>query len=184
MEGCVSSGRVSLPATNPGSLEWTLRGELAMEEVLHAAGCSIPYTTVRHIETTIDQKSVEQFTECGVVIPRNLVPGQLIQFSADNIDISEETLAGKQMFHATQMLPLVGMRLQRNHVLNTFPDFVSLLCLILHCNDARSLQTSFSLVSLVNPVASLTRSRVFSRLLSRLRNALNSRLLTRRHVAA
>ena len=41
--------------------------------------------------------------ETGAVIPPNLVPGKFVTFSADNIDIMDESLDGKNSFHATQV---------------------------------------------------------------------------------
>ncbi|CAB3991622.1 Hypothetical predicted protein [Paramuricea clavata] len=45
---------------------------------------------------TLDEKS-------GTVIPPNLVQGNFVHFSADNIHILDETLDGKNTFHATQI---------------------------------------------------------------------------------
>ena len=42
----------------------------------------------------------------GAVIPENFVPNKFIHFTADNmdnIDILDESLDGKNTFHATQM---------------------------------------------------------------------------------
>ena len=39
----------------------------------------------------------------GAVIPPKLVPGMFVTFSADNIDILDESLDGKNTFHATQV---------------------------------------------------------------------------------
>ena len=42
----------------------------------------------------------------GEVIPPNFVDGcdgRFVQFTADNIDINDSTLDGKNTFHATQM---------------------------------------------------------------------------------
>jgi hypothetical protein len=39
----------------------------------------------------------------GAVVPENFVPNTFIHFTADNIDILDESLDGKNTFHATQM---------------------------------------------------------------------------------
>ena len=41
--------------------------------------------------------------ENGAVTPPNLVQGRFVHFSADNIDINDSTLDGKNTFHATQV---------------------------------------------------------------------------------
>ena len=41
--------------------------------------------------------------DTGTIVPPNLNPGNFIHFSADNIDILDETLDGKNTFHATQI---------------------------------------------------------------------------------
>ena len=41
--------------------------------------------------------------DTGTVVPPNLSPGNFIHFSADNIDILDETMDGKNTFHATQI---------------------------------------------------------------------------------
>ena len=42
-------------------------------------------------------------TENGAVISPNLTPGKFVHFSADNIDINDSSMDGKNTFHATQM---------------------------------------------------------------------------------
>ena len=36
-------------------------------------------------------------------VPPNLVPGKFVHFAVDNIDILDESLDGKDTFHATQV---------------------------------------------------------------------------------
>ena len=45
---------------------------------------------------TVDEDS-------GAIIPQNLTDNAFIHYTADNIDILDETLDGKNTFHATQM---------------------------------------------------------------------------------
>ena len=42
-------------------------------------------------------------TNSGAIIPPNLVHGRFVHFTADNIDINDSSLSGKNTFHATQM---------------------------------------------------------------------------------
>lgn len=73
-------------------------------DYLYSSGDSVSYDTLRKIDTTIATDQLARFEENGnVVIPRTLVADRFVQFSADNLDIIEETLDGKGTFHVTQM---------------------------------------------------------------------------------
>ena len=41
--------------------------------------------------------------DSGAVIPQNLTDNAFIHYTADNIDILDETMDGNHIFHATQM---------------------------------------------------------------------------------
>ena len=72
--------------------------------LFHQAGHCISYDSLLKVDTTLSEdtlKSLDKTT--GAVIPRNLVQGKFIHFSADNIDIRDESLDGKNIFSATQM---------------------------------------------------------------------------------
>lgn len=72
-------------------------------QLLHTAGHCASYETVERVETTIAKQEIDRWKENGnLVIPHNLVSDKFIQFAADNINISIETLDGKGMFNATQ----------------------------------------------------------------------------------
>ena len=64
--------------------------------------CSYEETEV--INTSLAKESLAKAEETGVVIPSNIVSGKSIQFAADNNDINEETLDGKQTTHATTLV--------------------------------------------------------------------------------
>lgn len=51
------------------------------------------------LESTL--KSMDPAT--GAIIPPNMVANRFIHYTADNIDILDESLDGKNTFHATQM---------------------------------------------------------------------------------
>ncbi len=73
--------------------------------LVHNAGHCISYDQVRRLDTTLAKKALDQYSENGnMPIPTNIAPGHFFQFSADNIDIIEETLDGRGTFHATQMV--------------------------------------------------------------------------------
>ena len=53
--------------------------------------------------------------ETGTVLPQNIVNGRFVHFSADNIDILDQTLDGKDTFHVTPMtayhFAVLGMKI-------------------------------------------------------------------------
>ena len=55
------------------------------------------------LETLSISKYRPEHEDAGAVIPKNFVPNKCIHFTADNIDILDESLDGKNTFHATQM---------------------------------------------------------------------------------
>ncbi len=73
-------------------------------ELFHKAGHCISYKQVLQIDTSLAENSLQSLDrETGAIIPPNMVRGKFIQYTADNIDILDETLDGKNTFHATQM---------------------------------------------------------------------------------
>ena len=68
------------------------------------AGHILNYDQILQVDTGLAE-SVLDFLDpdTGSVIPPNLVRGKFVHFSADNIDILDETLDGKRTFHATQI---------------------------------------------------------------------------------
>ena len=70
--------------------------------LVHAAGHCISYDQVRRIDTSVAKLELQSFVDNdNVSVPLNIEPTKFFQFSADNIDIIEETLDGKGIFHAT-----------------------------------------------------------------------------------
>jgi len=56
------------------------------------------------VDTSLDEFTLMTFDrETGAVIPPNIVKNNFIHYTCDNIDILDETLDGKNTFHATQM---------------------------------------------------------------------------------
>ena len=73
-------------------------------ELFNRAGHCLSYEQVLQVDTSLAEstlKSMDQAT--GAIIPPNLVANKFIHFTADNIDVLDETLDGKNTFHATQM---------------------------------------------------------------------------------
>ena len=72
--------------------------------LFHRAGHYIRYDSLIKVDTTLSEDTLAYLDEItGAVIPKNIVPGKFIHFSADNIDIRDESLDGKNIFSATQM---------------------------------------------------------------------------------
>ena len=72
--------------------------------MFYNAGHISSYRDILRVDTALAEvnlKSMDQ--ETWSVVPPNLVPGVFTHFSADNIDINDSTLDGKNTFHATQV---------------------------------------------------------------------------------
>lgn len=73
-------------------------------DYLHAAGNSIGYDTILRIDTSIANAQIQKYVDNGMVaLPPNISGRKFVQFSADNLDMIEETLDGRGTFHVTQM---------------------------------------------------------------------------------
>ena len=75
-----------------------LTGSKQIIKILNRMGHCASYDTVKMIE--ILAKTEEE----SVAISSNIAPGSFIQFAADNNDINEETLDGKQTTQATTLV--------------------------------------------------------------------------------
>ena len=71
-------------------------------QTFHRAGHVMSYTDVLRLDTSLAESTLQTMDESGAVLPPNLVKDRFVIFSADNIDINENTLDGKNSFHATQ----------------------------------------------------------------------------------
>lgn len=73
-------------------------------ELFHRAGHTISYHQILQIDTALAESTLESMDkQSGAVIPANISAGKFVHFTADNIDINDGTLDGKNTFHATQM---------------------------------------------------------------------------------
>ena len=61
----------------------------------------------------------------GVVIPSNISPGVFVQFAADNNDLNEETLDGKQTTHATTIVAYQREQFGPNSAQKVFADHLA-----------------------------------------------------------
>ena len=61
------------------------------------------YEKIEQVETSLANENLARADLTGVLIPTNISPGAFIQMAADNNDINEETIDGKNTTHATTL---------------------------------------------------------------------------------
>ena len=81
-----------------------LTGSKQLITMLNRMGHCSSYDEVEAVDTSLAMEVLAKSETTGVVIPSNIVPGGFIQAAADNNDINEETLDGKQTTHATTIV--------------------------------------------------------------------------------
>ena len=59
---------------------------------------------MRAVDTSAALEVLAKAEEIGTVIPSNISPGTFVQIVADNNDLNEETMDGKNTTHATTMV--------------------------------------------------------------------------------
>ena len=75
-----------------------------LASLFHSAGHTLNYHDVLKIDTGLAEKSLESLdVNTGCFVPHNLKDKVFTHFTADNIDINDSTLDGKNNVHATQM---------------------------------------------------------------------------------
>ena len=95
-----SNGRVKLPKQIGVAMAvHHLTGSKVLITLLNRMGHCSSYSEVQEVDTSLAM--AEQF---GTVVPSNISSGPFIQFAADNNDLKEETLDGKNTTHATTMV--------------------------------------------------------------------------------
>ena len=68
------------------------------------AGHILSYDQILQVDTSLGESVLKTLDpDTGGVIPPNLVREKFVHFSADNIDILDETMDGKNTFHATKI---------------------------------------------------------------------------------
>ena len=81
-----------------------LTGSKQIIKTLNRIGHCASYDTVKMIDTALAREILAKTEAEYVAIPSNITPCSFIQFAADNNDINEETLDGKQTTHATTLV--------------------------------------------------------------------------------
>ena len=72
--------------------------------LLNKMGHCCSYDELRAADTSIAAEVLAKADEYGTVVPSNIAPGPFLQLAADNTDINEETLDGKNTTRATSMV--------------------------------------------------------------------------------
>ena len=72
--------------------------------LFNRAGHVISYNNILQLDTGMVESLLNSVDPAsGVILPVNLVEGRFMHFTADNIDILDSSLDGKNTFHATQV---------------------------------------------------------------------------------
>ena len=73
-------------------------------ELLNRMGHCVSYDEMRAVNTSIAEEVLPKVEEFGTVIPTNIKPGAFVQIAANNNDLNEEAMDGKNTTHATTMV--------------------------------------------------------------------------------
>ena len=101
---CASHARVKLPKqVGLAICVKHLTGSKQLITLLNRMGHCSSYEEIAQLETSLANESLARADYSGVLIPTNINPGVFIQMAADNNDINEETIDGKNTTHATTL---------------------------------------------------------------------------------
>ena len=78
-----------------------LTGSKALTEILNRLQHCIGYHDLLRNDTSIANTIIHNATKNGVIIPSNIISGTFVQAAADNNDLTESTLDGKNTTHRT-----------------------------------------------------------------------------------
>ncbi len=102
---CSSHGKIKTPKhVSLGVAVRHLTGSKDLITLLNRMGHSSSFDEVQAIDTSLAKEINIREEEMGVVLPSNICPGSFVQLAADNTDLREETLDGKQTTHATTVV--------------------------------------------------------------------------------
>ena len=102
---CNTKGCVKLPKhTSLAMCVHHLTSSKRLIELLNRMGHCVSYDEMRAVNTSIAEEVLAKVEAFGTVIPTNIKPGTFVQIAADNNDLNEETLDGKNTTHATTMV--------------------------------------------------------------------------------
>ena len=102
---CCTNGRVKLPKhTSLTMCIHHLTSSKQLIALLNRMGHCASYDEMRAVNTSIALEVIAKANQHGTVIPSNIAPGPFVQIAADNNDLNEETIDGKNTTHATTMV--------------------------------------------------------------------------------
>ena len=91
-------------------------------DLFHKAGNILSYKQILKIDTALTQETPASMkNDNGAVVPPNLNAAIFTHFTADNIDINDSSLDGKNTFHAIQVA--AWQRTRNNRTLDTLKTF-------------------------------------------------------------
>ena len=101
----VSSGKKWTPKhVGLGSTLHQVTRSKHLVDLFHKAGHILSYDQILQVDTGLAKHVLISLDPgIGTVVPPNVKQGNFIHFSVDNIDILDETMDGKNTFHATQI---------------------------------------------------------------------------------
>ena len=102
-----------------------LTGSKHIVTLLNKMGHCSSYDDVEVIITGLAREIKAKADEVGVIIPSNISRGVFVQFAADNNDLNEETLDGKQTTHATTIVAYQRQQFGPNAPQKVFADHSS-----------------------------------------------------------
>ena len=102
---CASNARVKLPKQIGLAIAVRhLTGSKQLVVLLHRMGHSSSYDELQAVDTSLATEVLAKSETYGTVIPSNISSGSFVQLAADNNDLNEETIDGKNTTHATTMV--------------------------------------------------------------------------------
>ena len=101
---CASHAQVKLP--KHVGLTMTVKhltGSKQLITLLNRMCYCSSYEEIEQVETSLANESIARAHASGVMIPTNIRPAAFTQLAADNNDVNEETIDGKNTTHATTL---------------------------------------------------------------------------------
>ena len=117
-----------------------LTGSKQLVILLNRMGHCSSYDELQAVDTSLATEVLAKADTFGTVIPSNISPGAFVQLAADNNDLNEETIDGKNTTHATTMVVYQRKVFGPELPPNTVAD---------HSERRRSLQRSGSIYQLL-----------------------------------
>ena len=102
---CASKARVKFPKQIALAMAvHHLTGSKQLVCLLNRMGHSSSYDELQAVDTSLAMEVLTKVETYETVISSNISPGSFVQFAADNNDLKEETIDGKNTTHATTMV--------------------------------------------------------------------------------